>query len=52
MFVKEFELPVDDTHPARTRRLETRLLVCDKNGAVYVAEVGQKAVVVFKPKGM
>jgi uncharacterized repeat protein (TIGR03806 family) len=37
VFVKEFDLPVDDTNPARTRRLETRVLVCDKNGAVYGA---------------
>jgi len=35
VFVKHFDLPVDDTNPAITRRLETRLLVRDRNGGVY-----------------
>jgi uncharacterized repeat protein (TIGR03806 family) len=35
VFVKHFELPVDDTNPAITRRMETRLLVRDANGYVY-----------------
>jgi uncharacterized repeat protein (TIGR03806 family) len=35
VFVKTFELPIDDAHPAHTRRLETRLLVRARNGGVY-----------------
>jgi uncharacterized repeat protein (TIGR03806 family) len=35
VFVKHFDLPVDDTNPKVLRRLETRLLVRDTNGAVY-----------------
>jgi uncharacterized repeat protein (TIGR03806 family) len=35
VFVKHFELPLDETQPAITRRLETRLLVCDRTGSVY-----------------
>lgn len=35
VFVKTFELPVDDANPAVKRRLETRLLVRDGAGGVY-----------------
>ena len=35
VFVKTFELPVDDANPAIKRRLETRLLVRDRAGGVY-----------------
>ena len=35
VFVKTFELPIDASHPALTRRLETRLLVVDGTGGVY-----------------
>jgi len=35
VFVKHFDLPVDDTNPSVTRRIETRLLVRDRNGGVY-----------------
>lgn len=35
IFVKHFELATNDTNPALKRRLETRLLVRDTNGAVY-----------------
>ena len=37
VFVKHFDLPVDDTNPKILRRLETRLMVRDTNGAVYGA---------------
>lgn len=37
VFVKHFDLPVDDTNPKILRRLETRLLVRDTNGYVYGA---------------
>ncbi|HTD67552.1 MAG TPA: PQQ-dependent sugar dehydrogenase [Candidatus Limnocylindria bacterium] len=37
VFVKHFELPVNETNPAIRKRLETRLLVRDTNGAVYGA---------------
>ena len=37
VFVKNFSLPVDDTNPKILRRLETRLLVRDTDGAVYGA---------------
>jgi uncharacterized repeat protein (TIGR03806 family) len=35
VFIKHFDLPVDDTNPSVRRRLETRLLVRDQNGGVY-----------------
>jgi uncharacterized repeat protein (TIGR03806 family) len=35
VFVKTFELPVDTAQPQHMRRLETRLLVVDRNGGVY-----------------
>jgi uncharacterized repeat protein (TIGR03806 family) len=35
VFIKTFELPVDDTNLGLKRRLETRLLVCDDTGGVY-----------------
>ena len=37
VFVKHFDLPVDDTDPQILRRLETRILVRDTNGYVYGA---------------
>src|SRR6185295_18209139 len=35
IFVKHFELPVNDTNTSILRRLETRFLVRDTNGAAY-----------------
>lgn len=35
VFVKHFDLPVNDTDPSILRRLETRFLVRDTNGAAY-----------------
>ncbi|HWW02560.1 MAG TPA: chitobiase/beta-hexosaminidase C-terminal domain-containing protein [Candidatus Acidoferrum sp.] len=35
VFVKHFELPIDETRPEAKRRLETRLLVCNATGSVY-----------------
>jgi uncharacterized repeat protein (TIGR03806 family) len=37
VFVKHFDLPVDETNPQILRRLETRILVCDTSGYVYGA---------------
>jgi len=35
VFVKHFELPVDDANPSVHQRLETRFLVMDQNGGSY-----------------
>lgn len=35
VFVKHFELPVDDLNPGNTRRVETRFVVMDDSGGVY-----------------
>lgn len=43
VFVKNFELAVDDAHPKLLRRIETRLLVCDTNGTVYGASYKWRA---------
>jgi uncharacterized repeat protein (TIGR03806 family) len=43
VFVKDFQLPVDDTNPKILRRLETRLLVCDTSGGVYGASYKWRA---------
>jgi uncharacterized repeat protein (TIGR03806 family) len=43
VFVKHFELPLDESHRERTRRLETRLLVCAASGGVYGASYRWRA---------
>jgi uncharacterized repeat protein (TIGR03806 family) len=43
VFVKNFDLPVDDTNPKILRRLETRILVRDTNGYVYGASYKWRA---------
>ncbi|MGH7990178.1 MAG: PQQ-dependent sugar dehydrogenase, partial [Limisphaerales bacterium] len=43
VFVKTFQLPVDDTNPQILRRLETRLIVRDTNGTVYGASYKWRA---------
>ncbi len=43
VFVKTFQLPMDDTDPKTLRRLETRLLVRDTNGTVYGASYKWRA---------
>ncbi|HEU6447934.1 MAG TPA: chitobiase/beta-hexosaminidase C-terminal domain-containing protein [Verrucomicrobiae bacterium] len=35
VFVKTFSVATNELHPTSLRRLETRLLVCDADGAVY-----------------
>ena len=37
VFVKHFEIALDERHPETRHRLETRLLVCQPNGSVYGA---------------
>ena len=43
VFVKNFDLPVDDTNPQILRRLETRILVRDTNNYVYGASYKWRA---------
>ena len=43
LFVKTFDLAVDAAHPAQRRRLETRILVRDRNGGVYGADYKWRA---------
>jgi len=43
VFVKNFDLPLDDTNPQILRRLETRLMVRDTNGYVYGASYKWRA---------
>jgi uncharacterized repeat protein (TIGR03806 family) len=43
VFVKNFDLPVDDTNPKILRRLETRIIVRDTNGTVYGASYKWRA---------
>jgi uncharacterized repeat protein (TIGR03806 family) len=43
VFVKHFDLPIDDTNPHAHRRLETRLLVRDTEGYVYGASYKWRA---------
>jgi uncharacterized repeat protein (TIGR03806 family) len=43
VFVKHFDLPVDDTNPDILHRLETRLLVRDTDGTVYGASYKWRA---------
>jgi len=43
VFVKHFDLPVDDTNPKMLHRLETRLLVRDTDGTVYGASYKWRA---------
>lgn len=35
VFIKHFELPIDERDPTLHKRLETRFLVCDTSGGVY-----------------
>jgi uncharacterized repeat protein (TIGR03806 family) len=35
VFVKHFELATNEARPSQTRRLETRLLICDSTGGVF-----------------
>ncbi|HEY2328985.1 MAG TPA: PQQ-dependent sugar dehydrogenase, partial [Verrucomicrobiae bacterium] len=43
VFVKNFDLPVDETNPQIRRRLETRILVRDTNNYVYGASYKWRA---------
>ena len=43
VFVKHFDLPVDDSNPKIIRRLETRIMVRDTNGYVYGASYKWRA---------
>ena len=43
VLVKHFEMPLHPRHPERSRRLETRILVCDAPGHVYGASYKWRA---------
>ena len=43
VFIKQFDLPVDDRDPSIRRRLETRLIVRDSGGGIYAASYKWRA---------